>query len=381
MLTSAFRACSLAAATAVLLAAGIARADCVDRMRDMTAAERAYHQRGVAALAAALPGPPAGAELKGRPFDFKAPSLSAGASVCGAALGNFNVTADAGYLYTFPKAEADRLYVERRAVVERIRAIEALPPDKAASAPALILGQRNAEWCGHGPILEEDIALSNNSLDLIGQARMLYQHAAETQGGGATEDTLAYFRDVPDFRNYTLCELPHTPLMSATAQGDRDFAMTMARNFLYSSLMVLVWDQLQNSKDAQLAAIAAKSLKEVRYHLRHSRDWLVRLGDGTDESHAKAQAALDQLIPYTQEFWAVSPHEAAALANGTGIDMAALQNDWNQIVNEALQEATLKRPADGGFVPTGKQGIHSEHLGFVLAEMQSLARSHPQATW
>ena len=246
---------------------------------------------------------------------------------------------------------------------------------------ALILGQRNAEWCGHGPILEEDIALSNNSLDLIGQARMLYQHAAETQGGGATEDTLAYFRDVPDFRNYTLCELPHTPLMSATAQGDRDFAMTMARNFLYSSLMVLVWDQLQNSKDAQLAAIAAKSLKEVRYHLRHSRDWLVRLGDGTDESHAKAQAALDQLIPFTQEFWAVSPHEAAALANGTGIDMAALQNDWNQIVNEALQEATLKRPADGGFVPTGKQGIHSEHLGFVLAEMQSLARSHPQATW
>ncbi|WP_396438950.1 1,2-phenylacetyl-CoA epoxidase subunit PaaC, partial [Limnohabitans sp.] len=156
---------------------------------------------------------------------------------------------------------------------------------------ALILGQRNAEWCGHGPILEEDIALSNNSLDLIGQARMLYQHAASLQGAGATEDTLAYFRDVPDFKNYTLCELPHTPLMSATAQGDRDFAMTMARNFLYSSLMVLVWDQLQNSKDTQLAAIAAKSLKEVRYHLRHSRDWLVRLGDGTDESHAKAQSA------------------------------------------------------------------------------------------
>lgn len=246
---------------------------------------------------------------------------------------------------------------------------------------ALILGQRNAEWCGHGPILEEDIALSNNSLDLIGQARMLYQHAASLQGAGATEDTLAYFRDVPDFKNYTLCELPHTPLMSATAQGDRDFAMTMARNFLYSSLMVLVWDQLQNSKDTQLAAIAAKSLKEVRYHLRHSRDWLVRLGDGTDESHAKAQAALDQLIPYTQEFWAGSPHEAAALANGTGTNLAALQNDWNQIVDEALQEASLKRPADGGFVPTGKQGHHSEHLGFVLAEMQSLARTHPLATW
>jgi ring-1,2-phenylacetyl-CoA epoxidase subunit PaaC len=246
---------------------------------------------------------------------------------------------------------------------------------------ALILGQRNAEWCGHGPILEEDIALSNNSLDLIGQARMLYQRAAELQGGGATEDTLAYFRDVPDFKNYTLCELPHMPLMAATSAGDRDFAMTIVRNFFYSSLMVLVWDQLQASKDTQLAAIAAKSLKEVRYHLRHSRDWLVRMGDGTDESHAKAQAALDQLLPYCQEFWSPSPQEAVAQANGTGIDMAALQADWNQIVDEALQEATLRRPATGGFVPTGKQGLHSEHLGFVLTEMQSLARAHPEATW
>jgi ring-1,2-phenylacetyl-CoA epoxidase subunit PaaC len=246
---------------------------------------------------------------------------------------------------------------------------------------ALILGQRNAEWCGHGPILEEDIALSNNSLDLIGQARMLYQRAAELQGGTATEDTLAYFRDVPDFKNYTLCELPHMPLMSATAQGDRDFATTIVRNFLYSSLMVLVWDQLQSSQDVQLAAIAAKSLKEVRYHLRHSRDWLVRMGDGTDESHAKAQAALNQLLPYTQEFWSTSPPEQAAQANGTGIDIAALQADWNQIVNTAVQEATLQRPADSGFVPTGKQGVHSEHLGFVLAEMQSLARAHPQAIW
>jgi ring-1,2-phenylacetyl-CoA epoxidase subunit PaaC len=210
---------------------------------------------------------------------------------------------------------------------------------------------------------------------------MLYQRAAELQGGQATEDTLAYFRDVPDFKNYTLCELPHMPLMSATAQGDRDFAITIVRNFLYSSLMVLVWDQLQSSKDAQLAAIAAKSLKEVRYHLRHSRDWLVRMGDGTDASHAKAQAALDQLLPYCQEFWSSSTHEQVAQANGTGIDMAALQTDWNQIVDEALKEATLQRPAEGGFVPTGKQGLHSEHLGFVLAEMQSLARAHPEAVW
>ena len=246
---------------------------------------------------------------------------------------------------------------------------------------ALILGQRNAEWCGHGPILEEDIALSNNSLDLIGQARLLYQHAAELQGGGATEDTLAYFRDVPDFKNYTLCELPHLPLMAATSAGDRDFATTIVRNFLYSSLMVLVWDRLQSSQDEQLAAIAAKSLKEVRYHLRHSRDWLVRLGDGTDESHARAQAALDALMPYTSEFWVSSAQEEAAQNNGSGLDMAALRADWNTIVDAALQEATLTRPADSAFLPTGKQGVHSEHLGFVLAEMQSLARQHPGATW
>ena len=246
---------------------------------------------------------------------------------------------------------------------------------------ALVLGQRNAEWCGHGPVLEEDIALANNSLDLIGQARLLYQHAAALMGNGASEDTLAYFRDVPDFKNYTLCELPHLPLMSATACGDRDFATTTARNFLYSSLMVLVWEQLQSSKDEQLAAIATKSLKEARYHLRHSRDWLVRLGDGSDASHARMQAAIDALMPYTREFWSASPHEQAAQANGSGVDTAALQASWNQIVDAALLEATLKRPADSAFLPTGKQGIHSEHLGFVLAEMQSLARQHPGATW
>ncbi len=246
---------------------------------------------------------------------------------------------------------------------------------------ALILGQRNAEWCGHGPILEEDIALANNSLDLIGQARLLYQHAAELQGQGATEDTLAYFRDVPDFLNYTLLELPHSHALLPTASGDRDFATTIVRNFLYSALMVLLWDRLQTSSDSQLAAIAAKSLKEVRYHLRHARDWLVRMGDGTDESHQRAQAALNHLFAYTQEFWTASPHETAALHIGMGVDVAALQTDWNTIVDEALQAATLKRPAAGGFVSTGKHAVHSEHLGFVLAEMQSLARAHPKAVW
>jgi len=246
---------------------------------------------------------------------------------------------------------------------------------------ALILGQRNAEWCGHGPVLEEDIALANNSLDLIGQARLLYQRAAELMGDGASEDSLAYFRDVPDFLNYTLLELPHSSALLPTAVSDRDFATTIVRNFFYSAFMVLLWDRLQSSSDSQLAAIAAKSLKESRYHLRHARDWLLRMGDGSVESHQRAQSAVDHLFPFTQEFWTSSAHEKSALQSGLGTEVTALQADWNAIVDAALSEATLKRPAAGGYVPTGKQGLHSEHLGFVLAEMQSLARAHPQATW
>ncbi|MBL8421865.1 MAG: phenylacetate-CoA oxygenase subunit PaaC [Dechloromonas sp.] len=246
---------------------------------------------------------------------------------------------------------------------------------------ALVLGQRNAEWCGHGPVLEEDIALANVSLDLIGQARLLYQLAATLKGGDVTEDKLAYFRDTHEFRNYTLVELPHRGPLSGYAQGGIDYATTVVRNFLHSALMALLWEALQQSADADLAAIAAKSQKEVRYHLRHARDWLVRLGDGTDESHARTQAALDHLFPYTQEFWAHSPAEAAAVAAGIGVDVTALKADWDAIVDAALAEATLARPAVGGYVTEGKQGIHSEHLGFLLAEMQSLARAHPNGVW
>jgi ring-1,2-phenylacetyl-CoA epoxidase subunit PaaC len=250
---------------------------------------------------------------------------------------------------------------------------------------ALVLGQRNAEWCGHGPVLEEDIALSNISLDLIGQARLLFQHAAGQLGEGATEDTLAYFRGVSDFRNYTLLELPHFPAetgpLAGTARANRDYATTMTRNFLYSTLMVLVWDALKASSDAQLAAIAAKSLKEVRYHLRHARDWLVRLGDGTDESKRRMQSALNHLMPYTQEFWSPCPVEVAAAANGTGVEVRQFQGVWDGLVNAALAEARLQRPPAGGYVTRGKEGLHSEHLGYVLDEMQSLARQHPGASW
>jgi ring-1,2-phenylacetyl-CoA epoxidase subunit PaaC len=246
---------------------------------------------------------------------------------------------------------------------------------------ALILGQRNAEWCGHGPVLEEDIALANMSLDLIGQARLLYQEVAKDRGGDCTEDTLAYFRETAAFRNYTLLELPHSGPVVGYGQAQRDYGVTIVRNFLYSALMVLVWDALQSSKDNTLSAIAEKSLKETRYHLRHARDWLVRLGDGTDESHQRTQAALDYLFPFTQEFWAQSPAESEAVKAGIGVDLSTLREEWDSMVSEAIAEATLARPSGQGYLSQGKLGQHSEHLDYVLSEMQSLARAHPGATW
>ena len=190
---------------------------------------------------------------------------------------------------------------------------------------ALVLGQRNAEWCGHAPILEEDLAMANQALDLIGQARLLYQLAAtrlNAEGarmrpsawpaGPVTEDTLAYFRDDRDFRNYTLQELPHNPGLVPAAGGTRDWGVSIVRNFFYAVLMEMVWERLAASPDADLAAIAAKSLKEVRYHVRHARDWLLRLGDGTDESHRRVQTAVDYLLPFTAEFWAASAVDAQA---------------------------------------------------------------------
>ena len=246
---------------------------------------------------------------------------------------------------------------------------------------ALILGQRNAEWCGHGPVLEEDIALANMSLDFIGQARLLYQEVAKDRGGDCTEDTLAYFRDTAAFRNYTLLELPHSGPVVGYGQAQRDYGVTIVRNFLYSALMVLVWDALQGSNDKTLAAIAEKSLKETRYHLRHARDWLLRLGDGTDESHRRTQEALDYLFQFTQEFWAQSPAESEAVKAGIGVDLSTLREDWDDFVSAAIAEATLVHPSGQGYLSQGKFGQHSEHLDYVLVEMQSLARAHPGATW
>lgn len=245
---------------------------------------------------------------------------------------------------------------------------------------ALVHGQRLAEWCGHGPVLEEDIAMANIGLDHIGQARMLYQHAALLLGH-TSEDQLAYFRNPEQFLNYTLLELPHRTALAPSAAAQRDYAVTIARNFLYASLMLMVWTALQQSSDTQLAAIAAKSTKEVRYHLRHSTDWMLRLGDGTAESHQRMQAAVKFVMPYTQEWFTPSAMENSVIAQGAGVDTAQLETAWRASVNTVLSQASLHIPPSQGYITRGKEGVHSEHLGYLLAEMQSLARAHPEATW
>jgi ring-1,2-phenylacetyl-CoA epoxidase subunit PaaC len=248
---------------------------------------------------------------------------------------------------------------------------------------ALVLGQRNAEWCGHGPVLEEDIALANISLDLVGQARLIYQHVATLDGPPNTEDKLAYFRDAQAFRNCTMLELPH----NIQGTDERDYAVTIVRNFLFSSWMLLRWDALLHSSDTQLAAIAERAIKETRYHLRHSRDWLIRLGDGTPESHSKTQAALDYLMPFAPELWAQCAMETEATRSSVCPSVATLHAPWWANVKAAMTEATLTlapvaQAATGLTLrPHGKTGIHSAHLAPLLADMQSLARAHPEATW
>jgi ring-1,2-phenylacetyl-CoA epoxidase subunit PaaC len=239
----------------------------------------------------------------------------------------------------------------------------------------LVLGQRLAEWCGHGPLLEEDIAMTNVSLDLVGQARLLLSHAGALEGAGRDEDALAFFRDEPAFRNWTLVELPN-----GEAAHD-DYAVTIARNLLFSALAVPLWEALAGSSDTTLAQVAAKSVKEARSHLRHASDWIVRFGDGTDDSHARAQAALARLWPYTNEWWATDEVERRAAAEGVGPTLASLKPRWDATIDAVLAQATLARPADSAFVSTGKLGVHSEYMGFLLAEMQTLARQHPGARW
>lgn len=234
----------------------------------------------------------------------------------------------------------------------------------------LIHGQRLAEWCGHAPVLEEDIALTNVALDHIGQARALLSLAGQLEGRGRDEDTLAFLRDEREYRNPTMLELPNG-----------DFAATVLRSFLWSSFMKALCEGLAASCNAQLAAIAAKSLKEVRYHWQHSADWVVRLGDGTDESHRRMQEALLRLWPYAAEWFEDDEVDRAAQAQGLGPAWSTLEPAWRAAVEPVLAEATLA-PLDGTpFRSTGKHGVHSEHMGYLLAQMQSLPRAFPGAVW
>ena len=235
---------------------------------------------------------------------------------------------------------------------------------------ALILGHRLSEWCGHAPMMEEDMALANMGLDLIGQARELYTYAAKAEGAENDEDKFAYLRDVRQYRNLLLVEQPNG-----------DFACTIIRQFFYSAFADPYWRAMMASKDETLAAIAAKSEKESAYHLRHSSEWVIRLGDGTEESHRRAQTAIDDLWAFTGELFHSDQSDKALVADGLAIDPEVLQAVWTQTVASVFQTATLKSPASSWMQKGGRSGHHSEHLGHILSELQSLQRSFPGAAW
>ena len=234
----------------------------------------------------------------------------------------------------------------------------------------LILGQRLGEWCGHGPVLEQDIAITNIALDLIGQARSYYQYAAELEGQGRDEDDLAYLRGEMEFKNCLLLETEN-----------RDWGYTIVRQFLWDTHHYELLRALSESTDDRLKAIALKSIKEVTYHRRYSSEWMIRLGDGTELSHQKMQTALDDLWMYAGELTDPAPYEIAAAATGFGVDPSILKTAYHERIDFVLKEATLTKPDNNWHQSGGKTGRHTEKMGYLLAEMQSLKRAHPQAKW
>jgi ring-1,2-phenylacetyl-CoA epoxidase subunit PaaC len=234
----------------------------------------------------------------------------------------------------------------------------------------LVLGHRLSEWCGHAPILEEDIALANIALDFVGQANLLLQLAGQIEGRGRDADALAYFREATEFRNVQLVELPNG-----------DFGFTIVRQFLFDAYDVPFLDALQRSAHPELAGVAAKAYKEARYHLRHSAEWVIKLGDGTDESHARAQRALDELWRFTGELFVADDVDRTLTTAGIAPDLAALEPRWRERVEAVLRQATLNLPPATPAMLGGRHGRHTEHLGHMLAEMQIVARSFPGATW
>ena len=234
----------------------------------------------------------------------------------------------------------------------------------------LILGQRLGEWCGHAPVLEEDIAMANMALDLIGQARALLTRAGDMEGRGHDEDQLAFLRDERDYLNLTLVELPRG-----------DFAFTVLRNAMVATFLKLLWERLLVSTDVELAGIAGKAIKEARYHQQHAADWVVRLGDGTAESRRRMEAALARLWRYTPELFDADAIDEAAQARGLGPRWADLREAWLVEMAAILGEATLDPPQASAFCSTGKRGRHSEHMGYLLTEMQYLQRAYPGGVW
>lgn len=236
---------------------------------------------------------------------------------------------------------------------------------------SLILAQRLCEWCGHGPVLEQDIALSNIALDLLGEATNYFEYAAELFGEEHTADSLAMLREERSYKNLLLVELPNG-----------HFGDTVARQFFYDSMHVLMTERLMNVEDVRLRAIAEKTLKEARYHQRWSSEWLIRLGDGTAESHARMQEAVDHILPYVGEFFVLSDYQEALVADGVMPDPRVLKESWKEQVRDVLALATLEADLEGTYMQTGgKEGRHTEHLGYVLSDLQYMQRAYLGLTW
>lgn len=235
---------------------------------------------------------------------------------------------------------------------------------------ALILGHRLSEWCGHGPILEQDMAMTNIALDLVGQSRNIFSLAANLEGEGATEDSLAYLRDATGYRNILLVE-----------QKNGDFAKTILRQFLYDAFNYPAYRRLMSSNNTEVAAIADKAIKEISYHLKWSAEWVIRLGDGTEESLKRINNAIEDLWPYTGEMFKFSDYEVACNEAGIFPDIQGIKAEWQTQVKEVFDQAGLQVPEDKWMHDGGKRGVHSEHLGFLLAEMQFLQRAYPGQKW
>lgn len=235
---------------------------------------------------------------------------------------------------------------------------------------SLILGHRLSEWCGHGPILEEDIAMTNIALDLVGQTTSIFAYAAEVEGLGRTEDDIAFLRFEREYKNVLLVE-----------QANEDFGVTMMRQFLFDAFRKPLFEQLSKSSDATIAAIAEKSLKETKYHLKHSAEWVIRLGDGTEESHERVQNALNHLWRYTNELFYTNEVDAELREKGVIFSIDDVKAEWMEMVKKVLEQATLIIPDNGWQHEGGRKGLHSEHLGYILAELQYMQRAYPNMKW